>query len=265
MSTYGYVIVGMSASFLLSVGILLFYLKYRQNLSRQQYRMKVAEVQHQKELLHTVIASQEQERRRIGMDLHDEVGSALSSLRLMIENFVSQDRGALPAEQFNIQCKEVIDKVIVNVRHISHNLSPMVKGAYGFHDAICDFCDGVRLGGKLQVEVQFSEASAALSLPDATALALYRVITELVQNTVKHAGASIITLRFDLEGDNYVIRYADNGIGLPEGTGPGRAGGGMGLRNMESRLSMIGAEYSIGNHHDKGFRARIVLPLQTKP
>lgn len=260
MSTYGYVIAGMSGSLLLTVGVLLFYLKYRQNLDRQQYRMKEAEVAHQKELLHTVITSQEQERRRIGMDLHDEVGSALSSLRLIIENYTSRDHAALPTAEFNRQCKTVIDNVIANVRHISHNLSPLVKGPYGFHDAICDFCDGINYSGRLLIEPRFTEEAAALNLPDTVALALYRVLTELVQNTVKHAKASTVVLACFLSEGEYRLDYYDDGVGLPPGTA---AGQGMGLRNMESRLGMIGAGYHIGNHEGKGFRMQIDLPLQT--
>lgn len=257
MNIYAYVITGMSASFLLCVGMFLFYLKYRKNLLQQQYQIKVAEVAHQKALLHTVITSQEQERKRIGMDLHDEVGSALSSLRLMLENFTEQQAKPETATHFKVSYKQVIDGIITNVRHISHNLSPLLKGAYGFYDALEDFCDGINRSGKIQITLDLQQGSADVQLNDASSLALYRVLTELVNNTLKHAGATLINLRFSVEQGQYIIDYKDNGKGLPPDVAA--KGKGMGFSNIESRLDMIGAAYVLKN--EGGFGIRVTLPL----
>jgi len=256
MNIYYYVMAGMVGTFLLFVSMMLFYIKYRKNLLQQQYQMKEAEVHHQKALLHAVITTQEQERKRIGMDLHDEVGSKLSSLRLVVENFADKDVHALPRDEFNATCKSVIDSVIGNVRNISHNLSPSLRGIYGFHDAVEDFCDSINHTGKIHIDVSFTYNISKVKLDENVALAFYRVIAELINNTIKHANADNINIVFSLSHGLYTIDYKDNGIGMPKGV----KGSGMGMQNIESRLGMIGAKYKINNKG--GFYMHITLPLE---
>ena len=256
MNIYFYVIAGMTGSFLLFMSMLLFYLKYRKNLLRQQYQMKEAEVVHQKQLLHSVIATQEQERKRIGMDLHDEVGSVLSSLRLMIENYTDSYNQSMQPSDFNGKSKTMIDGIVNNVRSISHNLSPSLKGVYGFHDAVFDFCDRIRASGKIDIEISFDYPIESVMLKETTALALYRVISELVNNTLKHANAGKITMILWVEDGVYKINYHDNGIGLSAV----KEKAGMGLQNIESRLGMIGADFRINNNN--GFEMLISMPVK---
>lgn len=256
MDSYIYIIIGMSASFLLSISLLLFYLKYRKNIIQQQYQMKEAEVQHQKDLLYTVINSQEQERRRIGMDLHDEVGSVLSSFRLMIEDFADKN----PQEHskaFNTQSKKTIDNIIGSVRSISHNLSPMFKGSYGFSDAMYQFTDVINQSGKIKIDLNFDDNSIEVPLSQTEALTFYRVLIEMINNTLKHAEASHIGIDFSLKEDVFKIDYADNGKGLDKTAGPAKRG--IGLRNIESRLNMVGAAYDIDYEALKGYHATITF------
>lgn len=258
MNIYYYVMVGMVGTFLLFVSMVLFYLKYRKNLLQQQYQMKEAEVHHQKALLHAVIVTQEQERKRIGMDLHDEVGSVLASLRLMVESFTDNDIHALPVAEFNVKCKSVIDKIIGNVREISHNLSPSLKGIHGFHDAIQDFCDSINSSGRINIEVNFVYNIDRVKLDENVSLAFYRVIAELINNTIKHAKATKIDLVLSLKNGVYIIDYKDNGSGFIKTSKSSSQG--MGMQNIESRLNMVNAKFKINNK--EGFHMHITLPLE---
>lgn len=255
---YTYVIAGMAASFILAVSMLFFYLRYKKNLLQQQYLLKEAEVQHQKALLHTIISSQEEERKRIGMDLHDEVGSTLASLRLAIENFTEGHPHVATVTQFNVQCKAVIDKIITNTRDISHNLSPMLKGAHGFYDMVYDYCDSLNDLGKTHIEVVFQDNDIPIGLNDSAILALYRVITELINNTLKHASAKNISIVFSSKDNLYTINYKDDGIGI---TTEAKGNKGIGLQNIESRLGMIGATYEINYGSGEGFQISINLAV----
>ncbi|RQO30686.1 hypothetical protein DBR32_08110 [Taibaiella sp. KBW10] len=259
MDSYIYIIIGMSASFLLSISLLLFYLKYRKNIIQQQYQMKEAEVQHQKDLLYTVINSQEQERKRIGMDLHDEVGSVLSSLRLMIEDFADKNQQE-QSKQFNTQSKKTIDNIIGSVRSISHNLSPMFKGSYGFSDALYNFTDGINASGRIRINLSFEDNSLEVPLSQTEALTFYRVLIEMINNTIKHAEADHINIGFSLKENIFHIDYADDGKGLDKELGSKKRG--MGLRNIESRLSMVAATYTIDYNAEKGYHA--VITFSTK-
>jgi signal transduction histidine kinase len=219
--------------------------------------MKEAEVQYQKSLLHAAISTQEKERKRIGMDLHDEVGSTLASLRLLIEHFTNKDLPLLTEEQFKHQSKSSIDHIIQNVRHISHDLSPLLKGSYGFYDAICDYCDGINNLGKLQINLDFIDGSERIPLGENVALALYRVISELINNTIKHAAAQHIFLVVFKDETNYAIDYSDDGVGIKNA----KENIGMGLQNVASRLDLISAVHYIKSRNGGGFQIIISIPL----
>ncbi|MGN7785615.1 sensor histidine kinase [Niabella sp. 22666] len=260
MNVYTYVIAGMLASFLLCIGTLLFYIKYRRNMLQKQFELKTAELRYQKDLLKAVINSQEDERRRIGRDLHDEVGSKLSSLRLMIENFADVGAQKDSIQTFSLQCKKTIDGVISNVRGISHNLSPILAGVYELHDAIQDFCDDLTRTGTIAVSIQIEESAVDAALPHFTKLSLYRVLTELINNTIKHAEAENINIRFSLLNEQYDIVYKDDGKGLIKDNIVFNKG--IGFKNIESRLESIDAAFGIITSPGKGFEMNINLPLE---
>ena len=177
------------------------------------------------------------------MDLHDEVGTVLSALRMTFAD--------LP------EVKRIIDRVITNVRSIAHNLSPFTGGAYGFMDALEDLCDQINQSGELSISLNYPDADQLNRLPGPVGLALYRVIAELINNTLKHAKARNIVILMEAEGGVMRIAYKDDGIGLKNSP----AGHGMGMRNMESRLGMIGATYTIDMEKQQGFGLQIKLPL----
>lgn len=241
-------------SLLIALTFALFYPKYRRQLTNQQTEMNKAESNYQRNLLHAVIRSQEQERKRIGMNLHDEVGAALSSLRMMIDRFDSGPGNNVP------QCKSVIDRVMTDVRNISHDLSPIRQGVYDFTDALEDRCNAINQSEKLHVDICFESDREIFSMNDDDAQALYRVFSELLNNTIKHAKADRAEIRFSNSENQLIMEYSDNGIGLKKGITRKK---GMGMQNIESRLSLIGANYQIDSRSGAGFRMRIELMNQT--
>lgn len=260
MNIYTYVIAGMSASFFLCIATILFYLKYKKNILQKQYQLKAAEVQHQKDLLKAVINSQEEERKRIGMDLHDEVGSALASLRLLIDTPLDKKNGDEITFPYSQQFKKTIDNVIAKVRNISHNLSPILSGAYEFYDAILDFCDGINKSNKIQIHTSIEENAEDIKLEHFTKLSLYRVLTELINNTIKHAQAQHINIVFSFLNNEYTIDYKDDGKGLSSNETAIKKG--IGFKNIESRLDSIGAKYNINTLVGQGFLMNIYLPIK---
>lgn len=239
MNTYQLIVAGMVFSLLIALAVVLFYIRYRRRLTVQELEMSRAEIAHQKELLRAIIRSQEEERKRIGMNLHDEVGTALSALRIMLER---QDPAESGNRELALKCRSIIDRVIADVRNISHDLSPIRTGTYDFTDALEDLCETVNQSGKLHIDLQMDAPEALKRLEENDVLALYRVLSELVNNTIRHAKASSITLGFSSAPGSLHIHYRDNGIGLPAIAGRKN---GMGMQNIESRLNMIGAAFTI--------------------
>jgi signal transduction histidine kinase len=252
---YFLIAVGMLGVFLLIALMIMLQVRNQNRLLQQQRKMSETEISHQKNLLQAVITSQEAERQRIGSDLHDEVGSVLSSLRLLIEKHIQADQqeGA-----FSKQSKQLIDRVIANVRQISHNLSPRISGSYGFFDAVHELADTVNQSGTLSLTLGFDERIAETPIQENAAMAVYRVLAELINNTIKHAKASGIAIHVTVDSGKMNIRYSDDGIGMPQEKQPGR---GMGMQNIESRLNMINATWHTPEKIPKGFAMEIAVPL----
>lgn len=207
------------------------------------------QLNHQKELMVAMLQSQEDERKRIGMDLHDEVGSPLSLIKMLIGD-TKTHQTALYLQQ----CKTLVNQVITSVRRICHNLSPLREGIYELNDALEDLRDSVNETGQIQLDLYMPHGELVPHyLGHPLSLALYRVINELVNNSLKHSQASMIQLSINLIKNGLTIFYQDNGIGLGQTIKMGN-----GLKNIESRLSTIGAQYNWGNKN-KGFNLTIHL------
>jgi signal transduction histidine kinase len=220
-------------------------------------KMQDAEIRHQKALLESVISSQETERKRIGMDLHDEVGAALSTLRIKIEKEAAESSSII----FFRQCKTEIDKIIDNMRSISHHLSPHINGNFGFYDAVHELADNINKTGKITMQVLFDENKMPPFANEQSVMALYRVIAELVNNTLKHASATRILLTIDIKDKKMALLYQDDGKGIqPDETGRR----GMGMHNIESRLSIIGASWELLYPQPRGYGILVSVPADVR-
>ena len=259
-SIYILIIISVAGISLIIIGFILLQVRNQQRLLQQQKAIAAAELDHQKKLLEAEITSQEAERLRIGKDLHDEVGSVLSSLRLLIESHAEKSESAEATTDFNSRSKIIIDRIIGNVRQISHNLSPRISGKFGFYDALCELCDTINEAATISVSLDFKDNTAPLIIHDKTAMAIYRVLAELINNTIKHAKATAIDIIVDIKENNLNICYADDGIGFS--FNEKISSGGIGLQNIESRLNMVQANWSFPASGVKGFNIEILIPLK---
>lgn len=247
---YILVVIAMLGSFLLVLLTIVLQIRTQNKVLAQKRQIAEAELTHQQALIRTFIVSQENERKRIGMDLHDEVGTALSSLRMHIE--MVADTG------FKKDTKTQIDTIIRSVRNISHNLSPFLKGAYGLLDALEDLVEGLNRTGGINASINFNGMEDFDFLNDDSKLALYRVLSELINNTLKHAAATALSVQFKLGNAQLHISYSDNGKGI---TAPQKKQQGIGLMNIESRVRMMNATCAMPAMPGKGFSMEILIPV----
>jgi signal transduction histidine kinase len=258
-SIYILIVISVAGIGLLVTGFILLQVRNQQKLLRQQKELTDAELIHQKKLLEAEITSQETERLRIGKDLHDEVGSTLSSLRLLIEGHTEKKQSAAAVAEFNTGSKKIIDRVINNVRQISHNLSPHINGSFGFYDAVSELCESLNTSGVVSLTLDFKEPGTAPAINNNIAMAIYRVLAELINNTIKHAKATTIYITIVITENNIDIRYADDGIGFLFNSPVSSRG--MGLQNIESRLTMVHAKWQFPPGNKKGFTMDISVSL----
>ncbi len=253
----GFVFASLFLVALLIASVYFYTQKVKRNKMMLAQKMQEAEIGHQKDLLQSVITSQEAERKRIGMDLHDEVGAALSTLRIKIEKHAGEDVVAVgQAANF----KSDIDTIITNMRNISHSLSPRISGNFGFYDAVHELSDNVNQSGKINMVVNFDEDKLPEFANEQAPMAIYRVLSELINNTLKHAAAKNIKLAVEVAADKLEIDYQDDGVGIMQKADA--TSNGMGMQNIESRLGIIGADWQIKNPENGGYGVIISVPLK---
>lgn len=255
-NVYLLIFYGVLLLLILVASFLLFYIRNQSVVWKQKRQLQETQIAQQKELLNAVIDSQEIERKRIGQDLHDEIGGTLSAIKLMLNslrNQLSENQ-----EEVMTEAKQLIDKMIVDVRHISHDLSPPGLAVFGLFATIEAFATLINNTGEIKISIIQKEEIEELHLPEKIALALFRVLTQLIDNTIKHAKATEITIFFKKEV-NLEIIYQDNGKGFDLETLEKRTG--IGMQNIQSRLQMVNARYQISTSAGKGFTLIISCPI----
>jgi signal transduction histidine kinase len=255
---YMFIIAGMIFSFLTGIALILFYTRYHRRLSEEQEKISKAELEHQKELLRAVIQSQEDERKRIGQDLHDDAGSVLAKLRMLFNQIkpglVSTDE--VPEYK---RINSLIDKAIDNVRNISHRLSPVTLEFFGFTDAIEELCITAHGSSGINIIIDNNAEKETDTISYLSSLHLFRIFEELITNTLKHAAARKIAIGFTSEKDNLICTYYDDGKGFSLNE-PKQ---GMGLHNINSRIAMLRGFYTVKSSPGNGISALISVPLES--
>ena len=241
--------------FLLAGMLLFFVSSYQKRLLRNKADVEKMKVRHQLDLFQSSIDAMEDERRRVSRDLHDEIGAALSVLRLQVGQ-MNIDQGFNPENTQNliVGSKQLIDNTIENVRRISNDMLPSGLEEFGLKYAIEMLCDKVESASRLVINLNINSLER---LDNRFELSLYRILQELLNNTLKHANATEVNIDFMTDNKQILIIYQDNGQGFdPEKLSKK----GLGLKNIESRVSMIRGKLEYMTDLEKGMG--IVLTVE---
>lgn len=247
------IIIGMVMLFVLALSVILFFIIYQRRLLAQQKKHQQIAADYQKELLGVAIESQEKERTRIGKELHDDVGALLTTTKL----YLSQVSPELSSEELTTtteKMRSLFDNMIQAVRNISQDLRPVILEKLGLKEAVESLVQTINDVGT--INATFSDYSTS-SIAKVDELNVYRIIQELINNTLKHAIAPNLSITFSNEGKNLKIIYEDDGIGLQQEYLNQK---GIGLKNIESRLSVIEGTISF-NAQKTGMKATINIPI----
>ncbi len=243
-------VVGMIGMFCLTLVIVLFVVVYQRKLLRQERRHKENEEAHRLELLQATIESQEVERDRIGRELHDGVGVMLSTTRLYLQHWNEEDDAG--KETIGKKVDQLLEDTIDSVRRVSADLRPVILENLGLAEAVADLTNNIEQTGVLKIQF---DASYELRLPQKDELNIYRVIQELLTNTLRHAEATEVRLLVDSQPGHFGLSYRDNGKGLPSDT----ARKGLGLKNMENRINALNGQLTIASPPEGGILITIEI------
>ncbi len=234
---------------LLASGLVFFFVTYQKRLLKKQLELNKVKQDQQKQILQNTVEAQENERKRIAQDLHDEVGAMLSVVKLNVGRIEKQSDDK--ARKVAGETKSYLDEVITQVRGISRALLPPSLEKLGLYSAIEEMANWVNKADEIQIEC--SKTGEPFRLEIKTELALFRVVQEVVNNAIKHSGASHIFIRIRFsESLSILIRDTGKGFDLQE-----KMLSGLGLKNLESRTEMMGAKLKIKSEPGKGTRAII--------
>lgn len=221
----------------MALAIIAFVLMYQRKAIAHKLEIKTKDEAMQKELLRAAIQSQEEEQRRIARDLHDDLGPMLSAVKLKISQLARRYNGDATAVPELADSKQMLDVTIQQVRGISHRLLPPLLEEYGLATAIESSCEKL---SSPNLQIQLIMQQNYQRMPTDTELALYRVIMELLNNVVKHSGATQASVTISQSNSHlYQIKVCDNGVGFNANQLNPHAG--LGLKNISSRLSAINA------------------------
>jgi signal transduction histidine kinase len=225
-------------------------------------RRKITELEKNQKLLalDAMITGQDAERKRIAQDLHDGLGALLSTVQM---HFSSIENEIRKIQQLDIYqtANTLLDEACQEVRKISHNMMPGTLMKYGLKPAIQDLCDKVRSSDQLQVEFN-TFGLEGTKMEEHVEITVYRLIQEALNNVVKHARATEVIVQMERDEDELHLTIEDNGEGFDVRTAMEK--GGMGLRNLDSRIKYLNGRLEIQSEPGSGTSVLIHIPLTNR-
>ena len=220
------------------------------------FRLKRKEFINQK-LIEAVIETEEKERKRIASDLHDGLGPLLSAAKLYFQAYIdAQD--VTGKSEIESKLKNIIESALVDMARISHNISPHILENYGLTLALENFISDINISENIKFDVHF-ERFGRFELKEE--LTIYRTISELIHNTIKHAKATLIVIHINVLENMLTITYEDNGIGFPVEAKMLEKQG-MGMRNIKNRIHSFKGNVVFESQQNKGMKAVIKIPYK---
>jgi len=250
-----YILIGSAVTLL--VISLLSYRTYKQKQKLQQQR--IADLEKEKQLAATeaVLKGEEQERTRLAKDLHDGLGGMLSGIKYSFQTM----KGNLIMTPDNHQAFErsmdMLDSSIKEMRRVAHNMMPEVLVNFGLNVALKDFCNDINRSGALQVSYQSIGIENAV-IEQTTAITIYRIVQELINNTMKHAAAKSAIVQVSKANDGIIsITVEDDGKGFDPAIIQEVKG--IGWNNIHSRVRYLKGKVDVRSEAGKGTSVLIEL------
>ena len=228
--------------------------RYKQNLAEKQKLLreqKISELEKERQLLaaKSLLQGEEKERSRIASDLHDGLGGLLSGVKINLSNM--KESAFLAEEQvssFN-NVITLLDSSIKELRRIAHNMAPETLYNYGLNTALNDYCIGISPKGTPEITYNVFGEYQRLALE--LELSFYRIGQELINNAIKHSGASHINVQLFSEEKRIALQVFDNGCGFDPAEIENKIKG-NGLLNIKNRVLAFGGRYDLYTRPGEG-------------
>lgn len=248
------------AGLALVITILMVFLITRQRMIKDKIIQKkeIDRLNEEKKALaaKSLVEGQEEERKRVATELHDGIGVLLSSVKLQFTNI--GDKLPENKEMFE-QATNLLEKASGDVRRISHNLMPGNLTRFGLFDALEDLFESIN---SESLEAEITVDAGEERLPENHEIMIYRMVQEMINNTLKHARASSISLLVNHKKEQLILHFADNGVGFKHEDVPDT--GSLGLKSIKSRVDFLEGDLEIKTKPGQGAAFLIRIPTNNR-
>ena len=201
--------------------------------------------------------AQEQERRRVAREMHDDWSQRLAVLGMDLAKLEGELQSPRRAESILQALQEQLTSLSADIHALSHQLHPSILEDLGLVEAIRSECDSVSTREGHAIDFQHDQVPPVLSKP--VALCIYRVAQEGLRNVVKHAGVNEATVNLSADGSELRLEVQDHGAGFdPEN---GSEPHGLGLSSMAERVLLVGGRFSVSSTPGRGTTIEVCVPL----
>ena len=249
---------------LASFGIALVAVRYAGRLEgrlEDQLKVDAANAMELQRLSARLISAQEEERRSIARDLHDEVGQGLTAIK--VELAVAEraiGKGSAGAKALE-DARTITDSALATVRDLSQLLHPAILDDLGLSVAVETFVRS--FGQRHQLKITLDQEDVDTRLAPDVETAIYRIIQESLTNVARHARATACRVSLAWRADQIRLEIEDNGVGMPAAHRP--RGPGLGLVGIRERALQLGGIFAIEQPLTGGTRLTITVPATAHP
>ena len=189
-------------------------------------------------MMSAILETEDKERKRFASDLHDDLGPLLSSVKLYLGELPETPQEEQP-EMFNYTT-ELVNQAIQTTRNLSYNIMPGALLEHGLQESLEDFAR--KISRTKAIDIRISNQIGAQRFKNSLEVILFRVIVELINNTLKHAKASSIKIDLARSNGNLQVDYQDNGTGFDVAEALSHPEKGIGLQNIIRRIDSLGGK-----------------------
>ena len=249
------VIIGVLLLLLMAIALLLFFFFSRKKIIEKELEKKSIQIAHQKEMIYATILTQENERKRIAQDLHDDISSKLNVIHLNSNLLLD---GELTSDEYAFVNRSIIDvtnRTLESARTIAHNLLPPILEKFGFQSAVEELVDDFNTNKKDLID--YDVVYPKNHLNENNELHLFRILQELINNSIRHGKSKKITLSIRVKNTKLLLKYVDDGVGFDQEESKQKKG--LGMKNIESRIELLNGTLHIKSHINKGVSVSITI------
>lgn len=211
----------------------------------------------ERKLIESTVEIEQKERHRFATDLHDGLGSLLSSVNLYLKILEAEVQEGKDVSERIVHLKQLSDLSLQSAEAVINNLEPLFLSKYGLIVSLNRMCQ--RMNKLDQIQFDFNTDDFNLLLSKSTELILYRIFSELFNNAVKHSKATTVWMSLRNVKQNVYIRYTDNGIGFDHNQIQFQDETKLGIKSIISRIESLGGTYQINSKPGSGFEMALMF------